>query len=73
MKKLSEKLPLLKKRKLSKKSEEKEDGTKIKLHKANQDWNDWKFQIHWNKLWWVYPRSHDELKNRFCVSSKESF
>ena len=27
-----------------------DDEIKRKLHKANQDWNGWKFQIHWNKL-----------------------
>ena len=23
---------------------------------ANQNCNDWKFQIHWNKIAWVNPR-----------------
>ena len=23
----------------------------------NQNWNDWKFQIYWNKLEWVNTRS----------------
>ena len=36
----------------------------------NQIWNDWKFQIHWNKLEWVNPRSRIEVKNTFFVSSK---
>ena len=31
----------------------------------NQDWNCWKFQIHWNKLEWVNPRSRNERKNPF--------
>ena len=26
--------------------------------KVNEVWNDWKFQIHWNKLEWVVPRIH---------------
>ena len=29
----------------------------------NQKWNDWKFQIQWNKLEWVNPRSRIEQKN----------
>ena len=29
-----------------------------KLYEANQWWNDWKFQLHWNKLEWVNPRSN---------------
>ena len=65
MKKLGQKLPPLKKRRLSKKSQKEEDEIKRKLHKANQDWNDWKFQIHWNKLEWVNSRSRDERKINF--------
>ena len=37
---------------------------------ANQNGNDWKFQIHCNKLGWVIPRSRIERKNPFFVSSK---
>ena len=37
----------------------------------NQNWNDWKFQIHWNKVEWVDPISRTEQKNKFCVSSKQ--
>ena len=69
MNKLSQKLPPLKKINLSKKSQEKEDEIKIKLRKANQVWNELNFQIDWNKLEWVNPRSCDEQKNPFCVSS----
>ena len=38
---------------------------------ANQNWNDWKFQIHWNKLEWINPRSRIEQKKPFCVSSEK--
>ena len=68
--KLGQKLPPLKKRRLSKKPQKEEDEINIKLTEANQYWNDWKFQIHWNKIEWVNPRSLDERKNPFCVSSK---
>ena len=37
----------------------------------NQSSNDWKFQIHWNKLEWVNPRIRIEGNNPFCVSSKK--
>ena len=57
MKKLSQNIQPLKKRKPSKRAQEKENKIKIKLYKDNQDWNDWKFQIHWNKLEWVNQRS----------------
>ena len=72
MKKLVQKVPPLKKRKLSKKAQKDEDEINRKLHEANQSWDDWKFQIHWNKIDWVIPRSCDEQKNPFCVSSKKN-
>ena len=39
----------------------------------NQSCNEWKFQIHWNKIEWVNPRSRDEGKNPYCVSYKKLF
>ena len=71
MNKLNVKLPPRKKRKLSKKSQEKEDEIKRNLKMENQNWNHWKFQIHWNKLEWVNPRILIEQKNPFCISSKK--
>ena len=73
MNKLSQKLPPLNKNKLSKKSQEKEDKIKIHLQTANQNWNDWKFQIHWNKLEWVNPRNRYEWKNPHRVYSKKFY
>ena len=69
MNKLGQKLPQLKKGKLNKRAQKEEEELKIRLTEDNQYWNDWKFQIHWNKLEWVNPRSRDELKNPFFVSS----
>ena len=46
---------------------------KTNVQMANQNWNDWKFQIHWNKHDWVNPRSHIEWKNPFCAYSKTLF
>ena len=66
--KLVQKLPPLNKSRLSKKSQEKEDEMKIKITKANQACNDWKFQIHWNALEWVNPRIRYEQRIFFCVS-----
>ena len=40
---------------------------------ANHNRNDWKFQIHWNIIEWVNPRSHLKQKIHFCVSSKQLF
>ena len=39
-------LPPLRKQKLSKKSQEKDDKTKQKLHTTNMNRNDRKFQLH---------------------------
>ena len=30
---------------------------KINVYTDDRNWNDWKFQIHWNMLEWVDPRS----------------
>ena len=44
--KLSQKLPPLKKIKLSKKAQKEKDEIKRRLTEANQYWDGWKFQIH---------------------------
>ena len=42
--------------KLSKTLQEKQDEIQ-KIHEAYKWWNDWKFQLHWNKLEWVNPKT----------------
>ena len=69
MNKLGQNLPPLNKKKLSKKSQKEEDEINRKLTKAYQCFIYWKFQIRWNKLEWSNPRSCDERKNTFGVSS----
>ena len=64
-------LPPLRRSTLSKKSQDKEDEIK-KLYEANQWWNDWKFQLHWNKLEWVNPRSQIKRNKTYSVSSKKN-
>ena len=59
MEKLGQNLPPLKKRKLSKKTQKEKDEINIRVTEANKMWNDWKFQMHWNKIEWVNPRSRD--------------
>ena len=59
MNKLGQKLPPLKKSRLSKKSQKEEDEINKKLTEAYQYWNYWKFQIYWNKLEWLNPRICD--------------
>ena len=50
MNKLGQNLPPLKKSKLSKKYQNEEDEINRKLTEANQYWNDWTLEKHWNKL-----------------------
>ena len=59
----------LKKPKL-KKPQEREYEVKRNLKMENQNWNDWKFQIYWNKLEWVNRRSRIQKKRLVCVSYK---
>ena len=68
MEKLGQKLSPLQKSNLSKKKEE--DKIKRRLTQVNQERNDWKFHIHWNKREWVNPRSSDEKKIHFVCIKK---
>ena len=63
-------LPPLKRKKLSKKAHERQDVIEKKLYEANRWWNDWKSQLHWNKLEWVDPVSTPKRVKPFSVSSK---
>ena len=70
MEKLSQNIPSLEKSKLSKRSQKEEDEINKRLTDANQMWNDWKFQIYWNKIEWVNPKSRDERKIHFVCLQK---
>ena len=65
MNKLGQKLTPLRESKFSRKPPKKEDEINRRLTKANQYCNDWKFQIHWNKLEWMNTRIRDERKIHF--------
>ena len=67
MNKLNDKVVPLKKLKLSKKDQENEDKIKINMRVVNQNFNDWKFQIHLNKPECDNPRSFIERKSILCV------
>ena len=62
----------LKRKKLSKKAQERDD-IKKKLYESNRWWNDWKFQLHWNMLEWVDPKSSPKRVKPFSVSSKNFY
>ena len=63
--KITKGLPPLRRPKLSKKSQEKDDEIKKKLYTYNRNWNDWRFQLYRNKLEWVNPRSETKIKNPY--------
>ena len=63
--KTTKRLPPIRKQTLSKKVHEKNDKIKWKLHTANRNWNDRKFQLHLNKLEWVNPRYKIIIKTLF--------
>ena len=66
------KATITKEKEIKQKTPKKEEyELKRRLTEYNKYWNDWKFLIHWNKLDWLNPRSWDERKNQFCVSSKK--
>ena len=57
MRKMGKNIPPLINKKLSKKSQEKDDKIKRNLQTADQNYNYCRFQIYWNMLEWVNPRS----------------
>ena len=61
-------LPPLKRTKLSKKAQEMQDEIQKKLYESNRWWNDWKFQLHWNKLEWVDSKYNPKRVKPFYVS-----
>ena len=70
MEKSAKGLPTLRRTKLSKKSQEKQDEIQKKIYEANKLWNDWRFQLHWHKLEWVDPKSLIKRDKTYSVSSK---
>ena len=64
-------LPPLKRKKLSKKAQERDDLIKNKLFQSNRWWNDWNFQLHWIMPEWVDPKSTPKRDKPFSVSSKK--
>ena len=66
-------LPPLKRAKLSKKAQDRHDLIKKTLHESNRWWNDWKFQLHWNKLEWVDPESTPKRVKPYYGSSKKLY
>ena len=70
MAKIARGLPPLKITKLSKKAQERQNLIQKNLFEANRCCNDWKFQLHWNNLEWVNPKSNPKIVKPYSVSSK---
>ena len=45
----------------------------LKLYEATKRFNDWRFQLHWNMLEWVDPKSTREIVKPFSVSSEKFY
>ena len=65
--------PPLKRIKLNKKSQERQDYIQKKLYESNGWWNDYIFQLYWNKLEWVDPKSTPKRVKPFSVYSKKFY
>ena len=61
-------IPPLRKHNPSKKAQDKDDEIKKKLYTANRNWNNWRFQLYWNKLDWVNPRNKIRIKIKITYS-----
>ena len=70
MEKSARGLPPLKGTKLSKKSKERQHEIQNKLNESNGRWNDWKLQLHWNKLEWVDNKSNPKRVKPFLFIQK---
>ena len=62
----------LKRTRPGKKAQDRHDFILKKLYESNRWWNDWRFQLHWNKLEWVDPKSTPKRVKPYSVSSKKS-
>ena len=68
--KISKGLTPLRRTKLSKKAQKKQDEIQKNLYEANKWWNDCIFQFYWHKLEWVNPKSLTKSDKPYSVSSK---
>ena len=69
--KINAKLHSIKRSPLRKKGEINEGKIRENIRKVDDHWNNWKFQLHWNKLEWVYPKTRDRWKNPFYSSTRK--
>ena len=72
LEKIAKGLPPLKRSKLSKKAQEKEDKIQKYIYESNRWWDDWIFQLHQNNLEWVNPKTLIKRDKPHSVSSKNT-
>ena len=68
--KMSKNLPPLRKQKLSKNAQEKDEKIKSNLQTDNWNWDGWEFYIYWKMLEWVKPGSKILRKKLFNILIK---
>ena len=73
MEKSSKGLPPLRRTKLSKKAQERQDEIEKKLYEVNKWWNYWRFKLHCHKLEWVDPKYNTKIDKTKSVSSKKFY
>ena len=66
-------LPPLKKTKLSRKTQERQDEIQKKLYEVNRLWNDWKLKLYWNKLEWVGLKYNPKRVKPYSLLSKKFY
>ena len=69
MRKSAKGLPPLNRPKPSKKAKDNQDEIQKNPYEANKLWNYWRFQLHWNNLEWVNPKSLNKRDKPYSVSS----
>ena len=58
--------------KISKRVQNRNDLINRKLYESNRGCSDWKFQLHWNMLEWVDPKSTPKIVKPFQFLQKSS-
>ena len=71
--KMSKGTPTIEEKKPGKKVQKRQDLIKKELFVSNMWWNDWKFQLHWNMLERVNPKSTTKRVKPFSVSSNKFY
>ena len=70
---MNSKLPPINKRISIQKKQIKEEKIKENIHKANDNWNNWKFHLHRKNIEWVDLKAQERNKNEFCYSTHKLY